>query len=217
MLASEKVPRVPEEYQEVAWLRGSGTQWCYLPRGYSIGLDSDNHFHGIKGDIELLTSTQYTKFVIIAESGNPNQIGYTYWRIRVNYGTLTELYHPQDGYQQSDISHSASGSLIYHFEINKNSMVINDSILAYPYIPTGSYYNDYISIGRMSGTIENNNVLIKGIQLTYDDNVILELIPCYRKSDNKAGLFYWIDYSQGTSGFITNSGSGSDFLIGPDV
>ena len=65
--------------------------------------------------------------------------------------------------------------------------------------------------------IENSNVKIKSIKLTYDDSVMYELIPCYRKTDSQAGLFYWMDYEQGTSGFITKSGSGSDFLVGPDV
>ena len=228
MLSSEKVPKVPEEYQEVAWLRGTGTQWCYLPYGYGLGLTSDNHFYGIIGDIEKLNATGYSILVIDCDSGRPSQSGYIYWRIRATYSSLTEVYHPQDGYQLPDISLSGSGiqtdtgSLLYHFEINKNSMKINNDILNNPNYPSGSYISPYICIGARKGTdesriIENNNVLIKSIKLTLDDVVYCEFIPCYRKSDNKAGFFYWIDYAQGTSGFVTNSGTGSDFIIGPEV
>ena len=88
-----------------------------------------------------------------------------------------------------------------------------------PDYPVPCYIAD-LELGARRGTddmrvIENNNVLIKSIKLTYDDAVTYELIPCYRVADNKAGLFYWINYGQGTSGFITSSGS--DFLYGPDV
>ena len=75
MLASEKVPRIPEEYQEVAWLRGSGNQWCYLPQG--IGLTSDDHFYGIKGDLELLDATRYCQIALEARSGQASQPQYS--------------------------------------------------------------------------------------------------------------------------------------------
>ena len=101
-------------------------------------------------------------------------------------------------------------------------MIINNNVLQNPNYPNNSYIQPYIEVGCFTGTgdnriIENSNVLIKGIKLTIDGAVYAEFIPCYRKDDNKAGLFYWIDYEQGTSGFITNRGTGSDWLIGPDI
>ena len=98
-------------------------------------------------------------------------------------------------------------------------MIINNHSLSDPNFPNDSYING-LTLGARAGTddsrvIENINVLIKSIKLTYDDAVTYELIPCYRVADNKAGMFYWINYEQGTSGFITSSGG--DFLYGPDV
>ena len=222
MLASEKVPRVPEGYREVEYLRGSGTQWCYLPYGYGLGLTSDNHFYGIIGDIEKLDGTQYSKLVIDCDLGRASQLGYSYWRINAPYSRLTEVYHPPESSQINNISLTSTDGLSFHFEINKNSMKINNDILSNPNYPNNSYIGPYIAIGARQGTddsrvIENSNVLIKSIKLTLDDVVYCEFIPCVRESDSKAGLFYWIDHSQGTSGFITNSGSGSDWLVGPDV
>lgn len=216
MLSSEKVPRVPEEYQEVAWLRGTGTQYFRLP--YSLGF-SGEHFYGMIGDIEKLTGTQYSYLRIASENQNPSSIYYYSWGVNAQYnfceaGLLS-------GSQSSNNLLRYNESLVYHFEINKNNIKINNSILNNPaYNNTGLgddiYVGSYVNTSG-SRVVSNLDVLIKGIKLTYDDNVYCEFIPCYRKADNKAGLFYWIDYSQGTSGFITNSGSGSDFIIGPDV
>ena len=226
LLSSEKVPRVPEGYQEVEWLRGNGSQWCSIDG--VIGLTSNNHFYGIKGDIEKLNGTRYSNLVIDCKAGRASQVtGYTYWRINAAYSSLSEIYHPQPGWQLPDISLSGSGietgtgSLLFNFEINKTSMKVNSEILNNPSYPLGSDIQG-IKIGARDGTddsrvIENTDVLIKSIKLTYDDVVYREYIPCKRESDNKAGLFYWIDYSQGTSGFVTNSGSGSDWLVGPNV
>lgn len=225
MLSSEKVPRVPEEYQEVEWLCGTGSQFCNI--GGAIGLTSDNHFYGIKGDIEKLNGTRYSLLVIDCDAGRASQVGYNYWRIRATYDDLTETYHPQAGWQLPDISLSSSGietdsgSLLFHFEINKTSMKVNNEILNNPSYPLNSVIESIVVGARQatddSRLIENANVLIKSIKLTYDDVVYREYIPCKRVSDNKAGLFYWIDYEEGTSGFITNSGSGSDFLVGQNV
>ena len=209
MLSSEKIPRLPEEYQEVTWIRGTGTQWCSIP--YRLGF-SDGHFYGLKGDITQVSSDTYSKFCISSDSGIASQLGYIMWGARLNGGMNVGEYpivfpryrDPND----------------YHFEINRNSIVINDSVTNNP-----NYTQELgrtIELGAMQGTsgarvVENANVEIKSIIITYDDQKLAEFIPCYRKSDNKAGLFYWIDYAQGTSGFITNSASGSDFLIGPNV
>ena len=217
LMISSDQSRLPEEYQEVEWLQGTGSQYFELFQ-YGIGLTSDNHFYGIKGDIEELNATRYSYLTINAHIGRPSQIQYSKWEIKGIYGDLNAGYYP---YNSSAIALGVDNELSYHFEINRNSIVINNSVLNNPQFPLGSYCSN-LYIGARLGTdeslvIENSNVKIKSIKLTYDDSVIYELIPCYRKADNKAGLFYWIDYSQGTSGFITNSGSGSDFLVGPDI
>ena len=209
LLSSEKVPRVPEEYQEVAWLRGTGSQWCSLP--YRLGF-SDGHFYGLKGDITQVSSDTYSQFCVSSEVGIASQAQYRMWGARLYAGmnvgespiVFPKYRDPND----------------YHFEINRNSIVINDSVTNNP-----NYTQELgqtIELGARQNTsgariIENSNVEIKSIIITYDDQKLAEFIPCYRVSDNKAGFFYWIDYAQGTSGFITNSASGSDFLVGPNV
>ena len=217
LMISSDQSRLPEEFQEVEWLQGTGSQYFSLSQ-YGIGLTSDNHFYGIKGDIEELNATRYSYLTINAHAGRPSQAQYRQWQIKGISGDLDAGYYP---YNSVEISLGVDDELIYHFEINRNSIVINNSILNNPQFPSDSYCANLYIGARLgqdeSRVIENSNVKIKSIKLTYDDSVMYELIPCYRKSDSKAGLFYWIDYSQGTSGFITNSGSGSDFLAGPVV
>ena len=209
MISSEKVPRIPEEYQEVAWLRGTGTQWCSLP--YRLGF-SDGHFYGLKGDITQVSSDTYSKFCISSDVGLASQAQYRMWGARLNAGMNVGEYpivfpryrDPND----------------YHFEINRNSIVINDYVVNNPEYT--QQLGQTIELGARLGAdnsrvVENSNVEIKSIIITYDDQKLAEFIPCFRISDSKVGFFYWIDYAQGTSGFITNSAGGSDFLVGPDV
>lgn len=211
MLASEKVPRVPEDYQEVAWLRGTGSQYLKLP--YSIGFQN-GHFYGMKGDLQSVDGTRYSEIWIESLYELPTSIYYGYWGARLTYGDLEAGYYPDYTLKVQDAS-----NYDYHFEINRTNVKINNTSenKSFP-----QNLGDNITIGagiNTSGSlvVHNSNVMIKSIIITYDDQKLAEFIPCYRKADNKAGLFYWIDYAQGTSGFITNSASGSDFLIGPDV
>ena len=47
----------------------------------------------------------------------------------------------------------------------------------------------------------------------YENDIKLQhFIPCYRKSDNKPGMYDLIGRK-----FYTNAGSGDDFILGPDV
>ena len=52
---------------------------------------------------------------------------------------------------------------------------------------------------------------IKYCKIWEEDNLIRNLVPCYRKSDNKLGLY---DIVNGK--FYTNQGTG-EFTAGPDV
>ena len=211
LISSEKKSVLPDEYQEVKWLRGTGTQYCILP--YGLGYN-DGHFYGIKGDIEALDSTRYSEIWITASDGIPSSSYYHRWGIVLQYGDLQVGVYP-------DFQHIEYDALSYHFEMNDNSIVkINESEWDSPTYPQSYGSQLYLGAGLDTSSnvaIHNNNVLIKSIELTEDNQTIYTLIPCFRKADNKAGLFYWIDYSQGISGFLTNSAGGSDFLIGPDV
>lgn len=210
MISSDQ-SRLPEEFQEVKWLMGSGSQYCRLP--YKLGFQ-DGHFYGMKGDLQAVNGTRYSEIWIESEYSIPTSIDYGYWGARLAYGDLEAGYFTDYKLKVEDAT-----DFDYHFEINSTSVKINNTVSnkSFP-----QRLGDKITIGaglNTSGSlvVHNSNVMIKSIIITYDGQNLYELIPCYRVDDNKAGFFYWIDHSQGTSGFITNSGSGSDFLVGPDV
>ena len=210
MISSDQ-SRLPEEFQEVEWLMGSGSQYCRLP--YKLGFQ-DGHFYGMKGDLQAVNGTRYSEIWIESEYGLPTYVDYGYWGARLTYGDLEAGYFTEYKLKVEDAT-----DFDYHFEINSTNVKINNTISnkSFP-----QRLGDNITIGAGMNTsgnlnVHNSNVMIKSIIITYDGQNLYELIPCYRVDNNKAGFFYWIDHSQGTSGFITNSASGSDFLTGPDV
>ena len=202
---------LPEEYQEVAWLRGTGSQYCTLP--YGLGYH-DGHFFGIIGNVEALDASRYSELWITSSDGIPSQALYYHrWGATLQYGDISVGVYPDWQSMGYDV-------LSYAFEMNSNNIIINDNITIPQYPQNSGGSSTYIGAGlgqNNSLVVHNNNVTIKSIKITKDDVIIYELIPCYRKTDNKAGFFYWIDYEQGTSGFLTNNAAGNDFLIGPIV
>lgn len=53
---------------------------------------------------------------------------------------------------------------------------------------------------------------IYDLEITEGSNIVMHLIPCYRKSDGKPGMWDMVSWQ-----FFTNAGSGADFTVGPDV
>lgn len=74
-----------------------------------------------------------------------------------------------------------------------------------------AYYSDY-------STLSGYNALFFSVSDIYyfklwdaNDRKIIDCIPCYRKSDNKPGMFDLVSRQ-----FLTNSGTG-EFTVGPNV
>ena len=88
--------KLPDDYQEVEWLRGSGSQYLLLP--YGLGYN-DGHFYGIKGDIEALDSTRYSELWITASDGIPSSAYYHRWGAVLQYGEITVGAYPEVQYR----------------------------------------------------------------------------------------------------------------------
>lgn len=204
--------RLPEEYQEVEWLRATGTQWCRTD--YYPEYDSNKHI-GIKGDLTLLISGgqgvigadfDYTGIKRFGFWAGPSRLWAYYGRM---YADTKYMAIPSDAFSE--------GNYDIHYEIIQNNVVINDN--TYSVTRTGYNSSVPIMVGTVQGqggTIASNNVLYKAFSIYDADTLLTDIVPCYRKSDGKAG-FYQMNVPEGGTNFITNLGSGSDFLIGPDV
>lgn len=204
--ASQGESRLPEEYQEVEWLRGTGTQWCTVP--YKLGFNS-SHFYGLRGSVELLNDETSTTLRIASNFDYSLATGF--WGVQIINGDL-RVNIPNHIYVIYD-------ELIYYFELNSDNVIINNR--SWDNLTYSQILGNNIIIGggiNYSGTFEvnNNNVLIKSLSITVNDQIIAEVIPCYRKADYKPG-FYVTNVPEGYSNFIVNEADGTDWLIGPNV
>ena len=212
--ALKRPSRLPEEYQEVEWLRATGTQWAqtnYYP-AYNI-----NKKIGIKGDLTLLNEgiCRGTIGTYFDDSGQrafgvlmlPNIAYFYYGRTPADQHTFNI---PEGSFE--------TGSFNIHYEINDFNIIFNDNTYALS-SRAGTSNTTPIKIGTMQGqggTINSQSVLYKTFSIYDSDTLLTDIVPCYRKSDGKPG-FYQINVPEGGTNFITNLGSGTDFLIGPDV
>lgn len=221
LISSSITPSIlPKEYRQVQWLRGTGTQYCMT--SYTPKVVQGNYRNSsITGDITVLNRS-ISKLAILADDlygGTVN--GHTRLGIDINNGTFKFDYGflPDNRERSYNLSDYGTENIDLNFElIRSNSnyrMVLNETpYTAYagnmtnfhPYL-IGAYYSGLNQI-----SVLNQDTLIKKVSIYEGDELISDLIPCYRKADNKAGF-----YETGTGLFLTNLGSGSDWLIGPNV
>lgn len=205
---------LPDEYQEVEYIKGTGSQYCSIP--FKIGVY--NGFHGIKGDVEIVEN--YPQLTILSENESQSSISWRKWGIeitgtRCNVGLLRAGTGGSAKYIYVDLTRNI------HFEINSDSVVINNYSQSFSFVNT-DYGGQNTNIGRSTSpsppyyTISNQNVRIKKLSFYENDILVCELIPCYRKSDDVAG-FYLTNPPSGYSNFLTNQGTGADWVVGNDV
>lgn len=205
MIPSSSQGRLPAGFQEVAWLEGNGTQYCitnYCPQ-YNV-----NEKTVIKGDVTVTgQSVPYFSLVASLISGSTN----------VSYGVTVS----NSAFFFYNGSSSASNILLgtlpndFHYELNVSDYILNDTTLNRPATTVNNTTYPFIIGARRVGsniTVYNKGVRVKPFSIYNDNQLLTELIPCYRESDNVAGF-----YETGTQSFLTNQGSGADWIIGPVV
>lgn len=203
MIRSSASGRLPAEYQEVQWLRGTGTQYCET--AFSPYYTGDS-FISMKGDITILNASSSSLRICAYES---DQYG-----LQVSGRNVTVGIQPNHGYGTSI---SGSAPIDAHYEINKTNVIINNIVQSISFEQYSIQNKILIGAWQPSSIIaDNNDVLIKTIYLYDDETLISEIIPCTRKADGKAG-FYQTNVPTGYDNFIYNLGSGSDWLVGPNV
>lgn len=76
----------------------------------------------------------------------------------------------------------------------------------------GSYNTGDEAGNFFLGNVQTENYSIKERIYSFKVEGESNLIPCRRKSDNKPGMWDTVSKT-----FLTNSGTGADFMLGPDV
>ena len=218
--SSQSESIVPREYREVKWLRGSGTQYCITSYTPHV-MQGDYRNSSIRGSLTVLNRNT-AKLAILADDNYGGTVnGHTRLGIKINNQTFSFDYGFQPDNRETNygLSNYGTENIELSFELNRvnsnYSMILNENTFTgyggnmanfYPYL-IGAYYTGLEQI-----SVLNQDVLIKKLSIYESDSLISEIIPCYRKSDNKAGF-----YETGTGLFLTNQGSGSDWLIGPNM
>ena len=212
MMPSSHQSRLPDEYQEVEWLRGTGTQYCTTD--YPIVYNSANKTV-IKGDITVLSLSSK------AAIGNRWSENGSAKRYAISYGETGSQGYAFIHYGSNTVNvNTPLGSnfpIDIHYEIGVDSLVINDQIFTRQSIADFDSGTEHINIGYIPVLGHYaTNAEFKAFSI-YDNNTLLtEVIPCYRKSDSKPG-FYQTNVPEGGTNFITNLGTSTDWLIGPNV
>jgi hypothetical protein len=195
------VPPLPSEYQEVEYLEGTGTQYITLS------------FNGLASDFNMHIETYASVNQVSRPLGNEN------WNIKYD-GTLILFKSP---------FHQYTSNYIYYTNIDPYNVVISWEFECFDDSSIYRVYRDgALHIEKVSTPVENNpkqftyymfgipNDRFKGRIFNHwltnrMGAYTYKYIPCYRKSDNKPGMYDVVN-----NVFHTNEGQ-DEFIVGPDV
>ena len=201
--------RIPSEYQEVEYIESTGTQYIDLPFGFDPTDEVETRF-SISIDLKQWNdkymvsptnwNTDNNRFAMGVHGGN-SALNTGYYT--VGYGgnsTVTTKLSPEtlnDGefheWEYKDYVFSVSG-----VDVSKNVSSI-------------TFGSTTANLRLFYGYKTNTKGKIAHYHHQKEDGTEINLIPCYRKSDNKIGM-----YDTVTGTFYTNQGAGT-FLKGNDV
>lgn len=182
---------VPREYQAVEYIEGTGTQWINIP---STDFDSATDLI-----LELTFSTKpsYRFFLI----GN------------------VEIRHVDSTHFTSDVMLEGAGTNVeiiadkkYNIEthvINASSFIISGDLSHTRKSGNIRVPQDGIRLISTTKGIANGRIYYSAVKVNNDYK--LELIPCFRKSDNVAGMWDRVGKT-----FYTNAGTGT-FVVGEPI
>lgn len=204
--------RLPDGYQEVEYLQSSGTEYIntglYIPYRSSTGGTWGTQFeitfmmlsdisHAVGGVVSG-TST-----VVLGLPACLSNIPF----YAIGGQNVTNAPTPVLGTKYSVLMNNASHQLIIDDSVigtfNATSEV-NNSVLVFLFGATNSLTGSVIQRGSSRIYAYKRTIISTG-------EVEQNLVPCYRTSDNVAGM---IDLVSGT--FLTNAGTGT-FTVGADV
>lgn len=192
--------RLPDAYQEVEYLRGTGTQYIrtsYFATGNtSVKIKfrvNELQGYGIFGSRDTTTPTN----------------AYLMW------GAGAGFWRAQYGNQ--NFTSTVERDTEWHTWEQRKNVCFLDNKLFYTF-EKQTFQNSYeqllFGIGGSATTIGGLYIAkddIGIVEYWENNELTMQLIPCYRKSDNVAGYYDTVLHE-----FFTNAGTGT-FEVGPDV
>ena len=191
---------LPEEYQLVEYIEGTGTQHFeidFLP----------NQDTSSKGKFQI-TDTSLGRMLFGSRTDSAKEF------YGFNWGGGTPYKYYNSFYNGALVAGAFIDDQIHTFEKRKRELYIDDVLInTHAYTSNWSCKYKTIVFGcNTSGTIALWGVAkIFYLQFFDGDNLAIDLIPCYRKSDGEIGMY---DLANGV--FYTNNGTGK-FLKGNNI
>lgn len=191
---------LPEEYQQAEYLEGTGTQ--HIKLNYTVTANDKVEY-----------TISYSKF-----KNNDYQ-----WFIGNRQGDINWLSGARASNYECFWSSSTSyvtGSALVLNKVITNSVDFSSGTFYYSggsgtfTTITPSQYGMYVFIGNYSpGASSTTCTLCKcfNLKIYTGTTIKVNLIPCYRKSDGKPGMYDTVNRI-----FYTNAGSG-EFILGPTI
>lgn len=206
--------RIPDAYQEVEYIESTGTQFV------NLGFTAVNGFKVVIDMMftTLTTSNEYSS--VIGAENRKSPWASNMMRYDATYShALTVLAYVDNssGYIESSIPVSAN--VRYNIEAStlKSGIYLTiDGVNAGTASNTNNRTSNeiYLFCDNGGGTARRHSKMrLYDTCFIYDssNNLIRSLVPCYRKSDNVAGLYDLVNAK-----FYTNSGTGT-FSVGKNV
>lgn len=189
-----------EDYQRVDYIESTGTQ--YIITDYKIKSNTrleigftaeamSNNWNMIVGARTSYNSTDC--FNLYSNAGNKLAYGIG--------GVWNDYYLPYTAPERFDCVLDRTGITVNGVKTERNTNLTN------------GLYNVYLfAVNQKNSVTESkSNIKLYYCRFYEDDELVMEFIPCYRKSNNEIGL-----YETRNNVFYTNRGSGT-FLKGDDL
>lgn len=202
MSQNNATPILPPEYQQIEWLQSHGNQWIDTGVSYNSG-DIERCIVSAAGGLSNAS-------LMGAQNINANTRTSIIFNGYITAGSL--------GAGNSNTSFPTANPYLLDFTIDDTAKKITGTcngvamgttnysgsttnMTVYLFAPNSAYLQQQ----------KTNGVYVYSVTYYKNGAKICDLIPCYRKSDNKPGMYDVI-----TNSFKTNIGTG-DFTIGQNV
>ena len=204
---------LPAEYQQVEYLQSSGTQ--YLDTGVKAGNDLTVQAKIVNN--ESAQGTSQNRQFLGARTGATNRFftwvfdwgGNIYYGYRDTYASTGKSWGKDVVYEFSITISNSLFSIVLHGDYGWSwSTSISQQF-------SGDINLYMLSCNDWNNGNPANNHFLKGqvyyCKIEKNGTLVRDFIPCYRKSDNKPGMYDLV-----TDTFLTNAGSG-EFTVGDNT
>ena len=196
---------LPNDYQRVDWIENGGTGRCYIHAAPNVSLGVGYH---------VSIAFEFVNTIGGSLIGGDTDSSYPYPIYTANFTSKKIAYRGAD-FTIPTVSSGVRYTLDYYTYGNQFAGSLNGVSLTYSTATNSNNNQLCLFYSRYGGYCTPCKLYEVTIRDSYNGTIIYSLIPCYRKSDNKPGL-YDIVNNNFCEGKFSGSNAGT-YILGPDV